>query len=174
MVDVRPIRMKDWRSLKMIRLEALRDAPEAFCTRYEEAVCRPDSLWKDRASQNGDADALTVLALDSDRPVGMAVGLVHSEGAERFVEVLAVFVSADFRSQGVAGRILEKVEAWGRTKGATSLSLLVEEKNPTARRFYERQGYIHVNEWVSSASGDGLWQLRYRKKLANNVTQRSP
>lgn len=171
MIEVRPIQPSDWQLLRTIRLEALRTAPEAFCTPYEEAECRPDSLWKQRASQDGEGDALTVLALEDGRPVGMTVGLLHTEGAGRFVEVVAVFVSEDFRGQRVADRILESIESWGRDKGAMSLSLLVEERNPTARRFYEKQGYVYVNELISSPSGDGLWQMRYRKQLTNGLDQ---
>jgi len=174
MVEVRPIRPSDWQLLKAIRLEALRDAPEAFCTPYEEAECLPDSHWKQRASQSGDGDALTVLALEGDRPVGMSVGVLRTEGTKPFVEVLAVFISEDLRRLGVADRLFENVEAWARSKGATSLSLLVEEKNPGARRFYDKQGYVYVNELVSSPSGDGLWQMRYNKQLINDVTQPTP
>lgn len=166
MIEIRVIAPQEWQSLRAIRLEALETAPEAFCTRYEDAVCRDENSWRERLINNGEDGVLTVLAFDETRPVGMSVGVLHAEGGEPFVEVLSVFVSSDVRGQGLADRILHSIEEWGRARGAAALSLLVEEKNPRARRFYERQGWEHVNEWVSSPSSDDRWQTRYRKKMS--------
>jgi len=166
MIEIRAISPQEWQSLRTIRLEALETAPEAFCTRYEDAVCRDENSWRERLTNDGEDGALTVLAFDETRPVGMSVGVLHTQGDEPFVEVLAVFVSTDVRGQGIADRILDTIEDWGRTRGATTLSLLVEEKNPRARKFYERQGWEQANEWVSSPSGKNRWQARYRKEMS--------
>jgi len=166
MIEIRAISPQEWQLLRTIRLEALETAPEAFCTRYEDALCRDENSWRERLTSNGDDGVLTVLAFDGTRPVGMSVGVFHAEDDEPFVEVLSVFVSTDVRGQGVADRIFDTIEEWGRARGAAALSLLVEEKNPRARRFYERQGWEPANEWVSSPSSDDRWQTRYRKKLS--------
>lgn len=165
MIEIRPVAPDDWRQLRNIRLEALRTAPEAFCTTHEEAVCRPDDFWRKRAGQDGEGDALTVLAVDDGRAVGMATGILHDGDTTRDVEVLAVFVSDEVRGEGTADAILDFIESWAVGRGAKVAQLLVEEMNARARRFYEKRDFVTANEWVSSPLGADLWQARYTKDL---------
>jgi len=165
MIDVRTVIPEDWQELRRIRLEALQSAPEAFCSTYEEASCIEDDVWISRAKQDGEGDALGVLAVQGDRAVGMAVGLLRQGGTGDHVEVVSVFVSDDVRGSGTADAILQQIETWASDKGASSAFLLVEENNNRARKFYEKRDFALTNERVSSPMGADLWQAKYVKTL---------
>ena len=49
---IRSIRSDEWRQVKELRLDALRDpvAHLAFLETYEDAVSKPDGFWQERAS----------------------------------------------------------------------------------------------------------------------------
>lgn len=140
MVEIRHVRPHDWESLKAIRLYALRDSPDAFCTTYEEAVAYDDDVWIRRASvlpQEG--ASVSLLAFDSAEAVGMAVGIRCDDGA---LNVVSMFVTPHHRGRGIARDLLGMVEVWGREQGADRAVLDVEAANERATTFYASLGYV--------------------------------
>ena len=53
MVLVRGTVADDWQALRDIRLEALRDAPTAFGSTYEQETERGEAHWRDRIARGG-------------------------------------------------------------------------------------------------------------------------
>jgi len=140
MVEVRPIRPSDWKLLKAIRLEALTDSPDAFCTTYEEASDYDDSVWIDRASVEPAAGtSISVLAFDGAETVGLAVGILCDEAV---LDVVSVFVSPRHRGTPTAEELMTAVETWGAERGAARAVLDVEARNQRAGAFYARLGYV--------------------------------
>ncbi|RYF32545.1 MAG: GNAT family N-acetyltransferase [Comamonadaceae bacterium] len=87
--------------------------------------------------------AYSVLALDGDTPVGLVNCI---EGFSTFacrplVNVHDVVVVASHRGQRIAQRMLERVEAEARARGACKLTLEVLSGNQPALRAYEREGF---------------------------------
>ena len=80
---------------------------------------------------------------DSAGVVGMVSGqLVFSsaEGAlSAWVEDLVV--AAPFRRLGLGGRLLSRITAWARDRGATRAQLLVDDQNHSAEAFYGAGGW---------------------------------
>ena len=77
MVETRHACSGDWELPKAIRLQALRDSPDAFCTTFDEALDYGDEVWVERTS----ADPVTgasalILAIEDDEPVGMAAAIL--------------------------------------------------------------------------------------------------
>jgi len=112
-------------------------APEnfvAFQTRYtRSALDRPA------------AGSETLLATDG---AGAPLGYIHVEPTEDmlsgatvgYVSILAVTAEAEGR--GVARRLMAEAESWALAKGYRFLLLDVFGSNATARRFYERAGFV--------------------------------
>jgi ribosomal protein S18 acetylase RimI-like enzyme len=79
---------------------------------------------------------------------GTRLGYIHLESTEDilsgptagYVSILAVTAEAEGR--GVATRLMEEAEGWARAEGYRFLLLDVFGSNATARRFYERKGYV--------------------------------
>jgi GNAT superfamily N-acetyltransferase len=87
--------------------------------------------------------AFSVLAYDGEQPVGLVNCI---EGFSTFackplVNVHDVVVLASHRGQRVTQRMLERVEAEARARGACKLTLEVLSGNRSALRAYERGGF---------------------------------
>ncbi|MEU8423504.1 hypothetical protein AB0C15_21780 [Micromonospora sp. NPDC048835] len=85
---IRPIRAHEWREVRALRLEALRDedAPLAFVESYEEGAAQPDEFWQTRAQGSSDdggpqTGARQFVAIAGDGTwVGTSVALVEKAG----------------------------------------------------------------------------------------------
>ena len=53
MVLVRATTMNDWQALREIRLQALRDAPDAFASTYAREAALDEDEWHRRATRDG-------------------------------------------------------------------------------------------------------------------------
>lgn len=60
----------------------------------------------------------------------------------RYAFVDELFVARDFRSRGIGGSVLRLVEAEAKALGVRALSLEVTRSNASARRLYERNGFV--------------------------------
>src|SRR5262245_66651237 len=98
--EVRRIRAHEWRSLRRLRLEALKDSPMAFVDQYDDASARPDSIWQDRAHRSATGpDSATFVAVRDDELVGMASCFVEDgDGGDRVsVHVVGVYITPGHR-----------------------------------------------------------------------------
>ncbi len=129
---------------KSLSAEALRDLPQAL---------------------RGRAQLFSVLAIDE---VGGPAGLVNCvEGFSTFackplINVHDVVVLPAFRGQGLAGRMLERVDAMARARGACKLTLEVLSGNAAAIKAYRRFGFdnyqldpeaghaLYLQKWLSA------------------------
>lgn len=67
-----------------------------------------------------------------------------------------------FAGQGLASRLMQTAEAWGRAEGRTRISLLVIDINTHAMAFYERRGYRVTGR---APVVRGCWQTEARDWL---------
>ncbi len=65
-----------------------------------------------------------------------------SDAAVRLIHVIDLFVTADFRGQGVGRALLAAAATQGRRLGAVEMRLEVYRPNHAARDFYDRLGAI--------------------------------
>ena len=166
-IDVRSIEAHEWERLREIRLEALADTPTAFITTLDEARAFPDSVWIDRASAGASGeDQRTVLAIDGADTVGMSVGLFRPHARSGVVPIVSVYVSPRARRDGTGTRLMQDLEAWARTKGASMTSLWVVDTNEVARRFYERLGYVATLDRQKITVPPVRWETRLVKDLS--------
>jgi hypothetical protein len=79
MVMVRTATANDWQALREIRLEALRDAPNAFGSTYAEQVLLVEADWRGRISR-GKTFFAYISGVNGVKPDGLVGGL-HEEPA---------------------------------------------------------------------------------------------
>jgi ribosomal protein S18 acetylase RimI-like enzyme len=82
---------------------------------------------------------------------GRLVGFVHATVRDapafpvfvsrRYAIVDGIVVRAEFQTRGLGRILMDKMQEWAITKGATSIELNVYEFNEIAISFYERLGY---------------------------------
>ena len=121
-----------------MRLRALREAPQAFATTYEEARRRPPEHWIEMA---GREDQVTVVALDGDRGVGMVSGWLLESGNAWLARL---WVDPAVRGAGIGLRLIDAVAGWAHERGARTLELSVTANNRPAADLYARAGFAET------------------------------
>lgn len=142
-ITVRPLGEEDWQEYRSVRLEALRESPEAFVATFEEESEIPESEWRDRmvrsdrliATRDGEVvgvvsigktTALEASSEDDDPPVG---------------ELFGLWVRPDARGTGVATRLVKQGAARSRDRGETHLIYWVGTENGRAVAFASGIGF---------------------------------
>ncbi len=145
MHNIRRLNIGEAALYRRVRLEALRDSPEAFATSYASAVERSDESWIAQAngSATGD-DRATLLVVMDEKPVGMAALYRDAEGSSAG-ELIQMWIAPEHRGSMMAAELLEHVFAWAADGGIQTIRAEVTEGNTRALRFYERQGFRKVD-----------------------------
>ena len=136
MVEVREIAADGWRAMRDVRLEALRDAPQAFASTYEREAAFGETDWQRRIAGGGNFLAYAP-ELDA-APVGIAGGFEAKPGT---IELVSLWVRPHAREHGVGEALVEAVVGWAWAKSTARVHLWVTETNTTARLLYERCGF---------------------------------
>lgn len=161
MVLVRPTTIADWQMLREIRLQGLKDAPDAFSSTYAGESAFEDSVWHQRAGRDGSFIAFIPEASTSGA-AGLAGGYQETPGV---AELVSMFVRPQARGHGVGEALIDAVVAWASAKNATSVHLWVTETNSRALRLYERCGFTPTNERQPLPSNPSLHEIAMTRPL---------
>lgn len=94
-----------------------------------------------------DEDVALLVAEAGENLVGFVHAIVRDAPAmpifvpRRYAIVDSIVVRSGFQNHGIGRILMDKMQEWAITKGATSIELNVYEFNETAISFYERLGY---------------------------------
>ena len=152
--EVRRFRSEEWRQFREIRLEALQDTPIGFGEWYEDALAKPDDVWRERTQRAAEAadSALFAAFEQGGRVVGTAGAFTKAESTltdGKELAVYGVYVSPEHRGPklGVASLLFDAVIRWAREAGgADVVTLSVHERNERAHAFYRRYGFVDTGE----------------------------
>ena len=151
-----------WRG---IRLRALRDAPDAFGTTYEQASAWPDETWVTHVGWATAPDALQAVYLADIDGAVVGCARVSQEDGQETALVTSMWVDPASRRRGVAAALLEACEAWARSRGCLRVELEVAELNPGARLLYERAGFVETGELRELREGSTARTVHMTKSL---------
>ena len=158
---VRPGREGDAEALRVIRLEALVDSPDAFGDTYAECVQWSAEMWSQKAKEWN-----FYLAESDGRVVGMARCESH-DGRPDSRWLFAMYVSRAARGGETARLLVDEVSAWARSEGVDSLHLYVSTAMQRARAFYTKVGFVANGESFTSNRGDGRVFIEMRRDVSN-------
>ena len=156
----------DWQSHRDLRLEMLRDAPDAFFTQYDDVVGFDEDTWRERIASQFHLQA----RLDGD-PVG-SVGVWDDPATPSDAATLvAMYVAPRARGTGTGERLVQAVldEA---ARGRARVVLEVTETNEPARRLYERMGFTYDGTRHPLPRRDHLDELGMERVLDTPVPAR--
>ncbi len=124
----------------MIRYEIMRDAHVQQIAALEKE-CFTDP-WSDAsiASELTNPLSLWLVALDGDR----VVGYVGSQSVLDGADVMNLAISAQYRRQGIARKLMLLLQERLREKGVFMLALEVRVSNTAAISLYESMGFCQV------------------------------
>ena len=136
--QIRKLQSADWDLLRIVRLRALADSPDAFSTRLAEDQALGESEWRSRA---GDESVAQYLAISPDGTgLGMAVGARHT-GYEKAAGLFGMWVAPEVRGRGIGRSLVMAVVDWARQAGYVRILLDVGDANAAAIRLYDGCGF---------------------------------
>ncbi len=159
--SVRRGHVPDARLLRAIRLESLRDTPEAFGATFEEASTWSDDRWRTAAQQ-------WTYYLGEGEGEGEVVGMVSGGFNDRSPGTLwmyGMYVSPTARGTGLASELVEAVGQWALGEGASELYLHVTETVTRARAFYEKVGFRLTGDAITMSRDPSLRLVTMVKSL---------
>lgn len=136
---------------RAVRLESLRESPEAFSSRYEDAVARSEQSWADQADSSATGSNRATFVTLENQPVGLAA-LYRDENAPDVGELIQMWVDPDVRGGSVANDLLIEVFQWAGTNHFVSVKAEVMKSNGRALRFYEKFGFSLSDENHTASS----------------------
>ena len=136
-ICIRQLTPGDAASYRSIRLEGLKESPEAFGSTFDAEFTKPLAWFFDRLSSS-----VVFGAIGDAKLLGIAGFVVRQEEKETHKGLLwGMYVRPDARGAGVARRLVEAVIAYARAR-VELIQLSVVEGNEQARRLYARLGFV--------------------------------
>jgi len=98
----------------------------------------------------GDPGALWLLAWHGQQPAGLLLMEAHHDSPlfreRHWAELVALYVAPEYRSAGLARRLVRTAYAWAAEHGFDRIQLYVTACNDGARGFYRRSGFRPTQE----------------------------
>ncbi|MBT0958368.1 GNAT family N-acetyltransferase [Alphaproteobacteria bacterium KMM 3653] len=134
-LSVRQLGLEDTEASRALRLEALRDFPEAFGGDYAEEAKWPVSEFCRRLQSRTVLGGFMGDTLAGSLSLGEGSGKMAHRGF-----VAGVYVTPAAQGGGLAQMIWDRTVDLARARGVQQLELCVSEDSPRAVAFYRRQG----------------------------------
>jgi GNAT superfamily N-acetyltransferase len=143
-VAIRILQPREWPQYRAVRLRALADAPDAFCSTLAGEQSRSDEDWAARLSAaSASGQACPLIAELEGAVVGMVWAKVDAADPS-IVEVLQMWVAPESRGHGVAASLLREAVRWAGARHACAVQLGVTGGGAAAARLYLREGFRAV------------------------------
>ena len=165
MPSVRRLQAHEWRAYRDLRLRALADSPDAFGSTLESARERPDAEWAERLAEGAASRwELPLVAEEGDALAGMAWGIIDPLAPDT-AHVIQMWAAPEFRGLGCGAMLLDAAVRWAREADARRVLLNVTVGGKSARRLYERAGFVPHGEPVPLRRGSSILAQPMRLEL---------
>ncbi|RDU38860.1 GNAT family N-acetyltransferase [Neobacillus piezotolerans] len=153
-MEIRKLNAQDAKMYRTLRLEALRNHPDAFGSSYEEELEYPLSLFEERF-RNG--PAVTLGAFIDGGLAGTVT--LFPETKKKFmhrVNLVAMYVDPKQRRSGAGKKLVSAALDLAREmEGVTHVYLAVTSTNIPAKKLYESMGFVTYGVDKSALNLDG-------------------
>jgi len=144
-VHIEPITPGSFAAWRTLRLRALKDHPDAFGASWEwyAGLSEADSQ-KHFASRQGPRSETWGAFADDGTLLG-TVGIFCDSGPKQAhrAHIWGMYVAPEARGQRIGERLIEAAVAFARTiDGVLQVHLAVTSHNTSAKRLYERMGFV--------------------------------
>ena len=140
-IDIRGLATDDWQNYKESRLRALRLAPTAYTSNYDDQADYPDTFFQQRATFL--PHNFIFAAWQENQIVGTAGGFIEQETKRRHIgHIVGVWVEPEFRRQGIARDLTQAaIDQLKRHPDVTIIQIAATATNTGAVTLYESMGF---------------------------------
>ncbi len=141
-------------SYRMLRLEALREEPQAFCSSYTDMEQLAPEYWQGRlADAARGKNCWLLFALDEEQPVGM-IGASY-KNLSPSAQIISLYVNKGSRCKGIGRALIKAIlsEIY-ESRGIHKVSLGVNKDQQAAVSLYRQFGFQIISS-TEEIQGDG-------------------
>lgn len=162
----RKIKEDEWQKYKKIRLEALKNDPQAFGSSYERENQKSDNEWKEKLMLSNTDDSKKIfVGIDNDSNGFLAIGGAYAENLGEW-NVIAIYVNPKYRGQGVSKILLSEIINTLKARGNVKrLILRVNVNQQAAVNLYRSLGFVIINKEEKQLLGDGNFYDEFEMAL---------
>lgn len=151
----------DWESHRNIRLEMLKEAPDAFWFTYADEAVYDEADWRERIE-----GAWLVQARDGEGVLGSAGLGSHWEPERATTATLfGMYVAPRARGRGVGEALVVAVLDEARRRGKGEVVLEVASNNASAIALYERCGFVRTG----AANPHPRWEDLHEVEMVHHL-----
>jgi ribosomal protein S18 acetylase RimI-like enzyme len=147
---------------RSVRLESLRESPEAYASSYESALQRNDDSWRAQADASASGSDRATFVVLAERPIGLGA-IYRDPDRPHEGELIQVWVSPECRGGEVALDLMNALLHWATSNGFETIRAEVTPNNPRALRFYEKHGFIKTEPHAPSGEANELLAKKVRQ-----------
>jgi len=139
-IIIRRFNEDDVKQYRQLRLEALKNHPEAFASSFEEEILYDESLYIQRLKQES---TYSIGAFDGDTMVGMAVFVPQTKmKISHMSDIFSFYVTPSYRKHNLGYLMIQNIINYAKQLGfIEQIKLSVTATNHDAIRLYERCGF---------------------------------
>lgn len=159
-VEIVRLPPEQWRAYKDLRLEALKNEPQAFGSSYAGSLNIPDADWRTRLENAARGKGHWLLfAREKDALVGMIGAFI--EDAPGIAMIVSVYVAKAARGRGISKKLMTAILAeLTRSQSVETARLTVNKDQFAAVALYRGFGFKVLRE-EEAAMGDGKSYIEY-------------
>lgn len=155
-IDVRPIQPQEWQVYRELRLQALRDSPDAFGSTYEAEVTRPTESWSARIEAAVASGSDHVLLAFNHHEASGLVWCKLAVSAPEVADIFQMWVAPSARCLGAGQALLRAALDWAASVNAQRVRLGVTATNSPAMRLYRAHGFRPIGALAPLREGTCL------------------
>lgn len=138
-ITVRALAEDEWDTFRSVRLEALRESPEAFVADHDAEAAEDEDFWRARM---GRSVRLVAEVDGEDEPVGVvSIGAAPDKETEDGGQLFGLWVAPDWRGRSVAAALVRDAAKIALGRGTRQLYYWVGTDNPRAVAFASSFGF---------------------------------
>lgn len=130
-----------WQMLRDVRLNALKESPKSFLSKYERESTYEENQWREEFSRG------EWFVVGNDGPPQGMIGVTRSSDispADRYLEYL--WIAPKSRNYGLATSLVRAVVERLAAAGISAVWLWILDGNESARKLYEKCGFTSTGE----------------------------
>lgn len=142
-IEIKQLNINDWQRFKKIRLEALREEPDAYSTRFDDVKDSDDSYWKEKFTDTNN----TILVAESTNNViaMLRITLNDPDVDKDCVYLVGLYVSKNFRRLGIATKLIDHAcKMLSDNPNINKVALSVRETQKDALGLYNKLGFTKI------------------------------
>lgn len=159
-----PISPQKVEAFKATRLQALYDSPGAFGSTYAREFQLSDADWLKRAHEWNNSRCVGYLAMDREKPCGIAASFLDEENLLQ-AQLVSMWVAPSHRRAGLGWTLIAAILEWAHQNGALALHLTVTSNNHPAIAFYERHGFAKTGKTLPYPNDPHLFEYEMARPV---------